>query len=64
MDFISAKARRQPKPLKPKKMIKVEGKNIVYSACNSGTSALVTKEGELYMFGKDKTYADSASGKT
>lgn len=57
------KARRQPKPSKPKKMIKVDDKFIVHAACNSATTALVTRDGELLMFGKDTQYADPASGK-
>jgi E3 ubiquitin-protein ligase MYCBP2 len=56
------KARRQPKPVKPKKMIKVDGLNIVHAACNNGTTAVVSKEGELLMFGKDTAHCDSATG--
>lgn len=57
--FFSAKSRRQPKPYKPKKMIKLETKTAVYTACNNGSSSIVTKDGELYMFGKDAIYSDS-----
>ncbi|KAL1131015.1 hypothetical protein AAG570_012253, partial [Ranatra chinensis] len=56
------KVRRQPKAVKPKKIMKVEGCNIVYAACNNGTTALVTKDGELLMFGKDTTHCDSSTG--
>ncbi|XP_056648043.1 E3 ubiquitin-protein ligase MYCBP2 isoform X1 [Diorhabda sublineata] len=56
------KIRRQPKPVKPKKMIKVDGQHIVYVACNNGTTALINKEGELLMFGKDTTHADPITG--
>lgn len=56
------KVRRQPKPVKPKKMIKVDGQYIVFVACNNGTTALVNKEGELIMFGKDTTHADPLTG--
>ncbi|XP_059502488.1 E3 ubiquitin-protein ligase MYCBP2 isoform X6 [Stegostoma tigrinum] len=59
-DGESAKSRRQPKPYKPKKMIKMESKTAVYTACNNGSSAITTKEGELYMFGKDAVYCDSS----
>lgn len=60
MSFSSAaKSRRQPKPYKPKKMIKLETKTAVYTACNNGSSSIVTKDGELYMFGKDAIYSDS-----
>lgn len=57
--FSAAKSRRQPKPYKPKKMIKLETKTAVYTACNNGSSSIVTKDGELYMFGKDAIYSDS-----
>jgi len=56
---FAAKSRRQPKPYKPKKMIKLETKTAVYTACNNGSSSIVTKDGELYMFGKDAIYSDS-----
>ncbi|XP_062904556.1 E3 ubiquitin-protein ligase MYCBP2 isoform X16 [Mobula hypostoma] len=59
-DGESAKSRRQPKPYKPKKMIKMESKTAVYTACNNGSSAITTKEGELYMFGKDAVYCDNS----
>ena len=57
-----AKARRQPKPAKPKKMIKLEGKHVVNSACNNGTSSVITRDGELYMFGKDTSQCDQTTG--
>ncbi|GLH12984.1 Probable E3 ubiquitin-protein ligase HERC2 [Gryllus bimaculatus] len=56
------KARRQPKPVKPKKMLKVEGQHIVHAACNNGTTAVVTRDGELLMFGKDTAHCDAATG--
>lgn len=59
---ISGKVRRQPKAVKPKKMVKVEGLTIINVACNNGTTALVTKDGELLMFGKDTTHADPSTG--
>lgn len=43
-------------------MTKLEAHEIVNAACNYATSALVTKEGELYMFGKDTTHTDSTTG--
>ncbi|XP_013400127.1 E3 ubiquitin-protein ligase MYCBP2 [Lingula anatina] len=61
-DSSAAKGRRQAKPSKPKKMIRLEGKNVVQCACNNGTSAVVTKEGELFMFGKDNGHTDEATG--
>lgn len=44
-------------------MNKVDGQHIVYAACNNGTTALITKEGELLMFGKDTTHCDPVTGK-
>ncbi|XP_043928839.1 E3 ubiquitin-protein ligase MYCBP2 [Protopterus annectens] len=59
-DGESTKGRRQSKPYKPKKMVKMEGKIAVHTACNNGSSSVVTKDGELYMFGKDAIYCDSS----
>ncbi|XP_031781072.1 E3 ubiquitin-protein ligase MYCBP2 isoform X6 [Nasonia vitripennis] len=61
-DGDSNKVRQQPKPSKPKKMQKVEGQFIVNAACNNGSTALVTKEGSLLMFGKDTLYSDETTG--
>ncbi|CAE1311211.1 MYCBP2 [Acanthosepion pharaonis] len=61
-DSSIVKVRRQPKAMKPKKLIRLESKNVVYVACNNGSSAMVTKEGEVFMFGKDTTHCDHASG--
>ncbi|RZC40109.1 RCC1 domain containing protein, partial [Asbolus verrucosus] len=61
-DGDQSKVRRQPKPIKPKKMIKVDGQFIVSAACNNGTTALVTRDGELLMFGKDSAHVDSTTG--
>uniref|UniRef100_H3A1N3 RCR-type E3 ubiquitin transferase n=1 Tax=Latimeria chalumnae TaxID=7897 RepID=H3A1N3_LATCH len=60
-DGESTKSRRQAKPYKPKKMIKMEGKVALYTACNNGSSSVLTKDGELYMFGKDAIYCDSSN---
>ena len=57
------KGRRQLKPSKPKRMLKMEGKSAAFVACNNGSTAVGTKEGELYMFGKDTHNADSSTGK-
>ena len=57
-----SKPRRQPKPSKPKRMSRMEGHHVVSSACNSGTSCIVTKKGELFVFGKDSSHADFSSG--
>ncbi|XP_077518796.1 MYC binding protein highwire isoform X2 [Amblyomma americanum] len=61
-DGDAGKGRRQPKPVKPKKMFKMETHSVMASACNNGTSALVTRSGELYLFGKDSSHADHSTG--
>lgn len=43
-------------------MIKVDGQFIVGAACNNGSTALITRDGELLMFGKDTTHTDHATG--
>uniref|UniRef100_A0A6I8RQK6 E3 ubiquitin-protein ligase MYCBP2 n=1 Tax=Xenopus tropicalis TaxID=8364 RepID=A0A6I8RQK6_XENTR len=57
----TAKSRRQSKPYKPKKMMKMDGKIVVATACNNGSSSIISKDGELYMFGKDAIYSDSSN---
>ncbi|XP_052792731.1 E3 ubiquitin-protein ligase MYCBP2-like isoform X2 [Mya arenaria] len=61
-DTSISKVRRQPKAVKPKKMIRLESRNVVYAACNNGSSAVITKEGGLYMFGKDTAHCHQSSG--
>ncbi|XP_014287849.1 E3 ubiquitin-protein ligase MYCBP2 isoform X3 [Halyomorpha halys] len=61
-DGDHSKVRRQPKAVKPKKIMKVEGYVIINAACNNGTTALVTKDGELFMFGKDTSHSDPSTG--
>ncbi|KAJ8916890.1 hypothetical protein NQ315_013358 [Exocentrus adspersus] len=56
------KVRRQPKPVKPRKIIRVDGHHIISGACNNGTTALINENGELIMFGKDTTHADPTTG--
>ena len=47
------------KASKPKKVSRMDGHSVSYVACNNGTSAFVTRSGELYMFGKDTAHCDS-----
>ena len=49
----SGKVRRHAKVSKPRKLARVEGRFVTQAACNSGTSAVVTRSGELFMFGKE-----------
>lgn len=57
-DGDTSKNRRQPKAVKPKKLNKLDSHFIVSAACNNGTSAFVTKNGKLIMFGKDTAHCD------
>ncbi|ETN59376.1 E3 ubiquitin-protein ligase highwire [Anopheles darlingi] len=50
--------RRQPKAIKPKRLNKLDGHSVTFVACNNGTSAFVTKEGKLIMYGKDTNYCE------
>nr|XP_049693135.1 E3 ubiquitin-protein ligase MYCBP2 isoform X3 [Helicoverpa armigera] len=59
-DGDAIRHRRQPKPTRPKKIFKAEGQFVVYAACNYGSTALVTRQGQLLMFGKDTQHCDSA----
>lgn len=61
-DGDSNKIRRALKPVKPKKIMKVEGNFIVDAACNNGSTALVSKDGLLFMFGKDTLHSDPTTG--
>nr|CAB3264102.1 E3 ubiquitin-protein ligase MYCBP2 [Phallusia mammillata] len=61
-DGEPVKSRRPPQPQKPKLMKSMFGKYVVTGCCNAWTSALVTKDGKLYLFGKDSTQADSKTG--
>ncbi|KAL4230611.1 E3 ubiquitin-protein ligase mycbp2 [Mactra antiquata] len=61
-DTSTSKGRRQPKAVKPKKMIRLESKHVIYAACNNGSSAVITKEGGVYMFGKDTAHCHQSSG--
>ena len=61
--FAAGKYRRQAKASRPKRFASMEGRTVVDVACNNGTSALVTKEGELFLFGKDSAYCDSNTGR-
>ncbi|XP_069365103.1 E3 ubiquitin-protein ligase MYCBP2 isoform X3 [Maniola hyperantus] len=57
-DGDAIKHRRTPKPTRPKKILKAEKHHVVYAACNYGSTALVTRAGELLMFGKDTQHCD------
>ncbi|KAG8222420.1 hypothetical protein J437_LFUL008417, partial [Ladona fulva] len=61
-DGDQIKARRQPKATKPKRMVKAEGHEIVWAACNNGTTALVSADGLLMLFGKDTAHCDHTTG--
>lgn len=61
-DCDHGRYRKQPRVLKPKRITKLDGQFIIDVACNNGTTALVTRDGLLYMFGKDDTYCDIHTG--
>ncbi|CAG7827585.1 unnamed protein product [Allacma fusca] len=61
-DGDQAKLRRVAKASKPKKVIRMEGHDIVYIACNNGTSAFVTRSGDAYLYGKDTSHCDLSTG--
>ncbi|VVC90679.1 unnamed protein product, partial [Leptidea sinapis] len=52
--------RRSPKPSRPKKIAKAENFYVVYAACNYGSTALLTRQGLVLMFGKDTQHCDAA----
>ncbi|RVE51528.1 hypothetical protein evm_003798 [Chilo suppressalis] len=58
-DGDTSKHRRTPKATRPKKIFKAEGHHVTYAACNHGSTALVTRQGLLLMFGKDSQHCDS-----
>ncbi|XP_041987793.1 E3 ubiquitin-protein ligase highwire [Aricia agestis] len=58
-DGDANKHRRTPKPTRPKKILKAEGHFVIYAACNYGSTALVTRQGQLLMFGKDTQHCDA-----
>ena len=43
-------------------MTRLETVNVVQVAANNGTSAMVTREGEVLLFGKDSVHADFTTG--
>jgi alpha-tubulin suppressor-like RCC1 family protein len=51
--LFAAKSRREPKASKPKLVEKMSSKYVVSCACNYGSCAFVTKNGGVYIFGKD-----------
>ncbi|XP_045784545.1 E3 ubiquitin-protein ligase MYCBP2 [Maniola jurtina] len=57
-DGDAIKHRRTPKPTRPKKILRAEKHHVIYAACNYGSTALVTRSGELLMFGKDTQHCD------
>lgn len=57
-DGDNSKNRKLPKPVRPKKLSKIDGHMIVHIAANNGTSAFVTKTGKLIIFGKDNSHCD------
>lgn len=40
-------------------VLQAENHHVVYAACNYGSTALVTRQGLLLMFGKDTQHCDA-----
>lgn len=57
-----AKVRRTIKAVKPKRICRMDDKKVVWSACSYATSAMVTRDGQVYMFGKDAYMCDLTTG--
>jgi E3 ubiquitin-protein ligase MYCBP2 len=51
------------KNLVPAQIARLEKQSVVAVACNSGSSCLLNKKGELFIYGKDTTFADLLTGK-
>ena len=49
--FVSTSAANNPKPIPYKKIEKVKDVGIISASCGNHTTALLSKEGQLYMFG-------------
>ena len=49
--FPSTAAANNPKPIPYKKIEKVKDVGIISASCGNHTTALLSKEGQLYMFG-------------
>ena len=46
-----APGRQQPKPLKLKRMAKLKDQEVVGGACGSHATAIVSKDGKMFLFG-------------
>lgn len=56
-------ARAQPKPMKLKRINKLKDHHIVKTACGTHASAMVSKDGKLFMFGSlDEDLTEKSSG--
>ena len=55
--------RGQPKPAKLKRMAKLSKQEVCACACGGHATAMVTRDGKLYMFGSlEEDLVDKASG--
>lgn len=63
--FVSISAANNPKPIPYKKIEKVKDVGIISASCGNHTTALLSKEGQLYMFGDlpISGITDEATGK-
>lgn len=55
--------RGQPKPAKLKRVVKLKEQEVVNCACGGHASAVVTKDGKMFMFGSlEDDLTDKSSG--
>ena len=61
---VAPAGRQSPKPMKLKKITKMKDKEVASCACGTHVSALVDKEGKMYMFGQiEEELIDKQTGK-
>lgn len=55
--------RQQPKPMKLKRILKLKEQEVMSSACGAHATAMVSKDGKLFMFGSlEEELTDKSSG--
>ena len=64
IDYIAPAGRQSPKPMKFKKITKMKDKQIASCACGTQLSAIIDKEGKMYLFGQvEDDLVDKQTGK-
>ncbi len=63
LSLSPAPGRQPQKPLQLKRMMKLKDQEVVSSACGSHATAMVTKDGKVFMFGSlEEEVTDKSSG--